>query len=304
MSSISSAHSLSATVVSQYQLSTPTGSVSSITSPPIPNDAGWYDSGTVVTIIYASTWSVVPQQSRLAARGYSVDGGSVTPVGSTGNATFAVGVTMGTPHFVDVKTVIQYFLRFDVTDAAGVKKLNFSSLQISVNGQVQNVTAQGVFLDTSTAFTISSLTYGGVDVKPQNSGEYSVSSPTIIPLKALVYDATVKVTDFLGLPVSGSSVKMTLANGSVISGTTIGDGTFTASEIPLGTYTASVSGLASSAQVTGDASEQAVKSVGVLFSTVSLVLIVCLIVGALAVSLFLVRKRRIATSPSSSPVAG
>lgn len=295
--SISSTHTLTATAVSQYQLSTPTGSVSSLTSPSITNDDGWYDSGTVVTIDYDSTWNLVAQQSRLAAAGYAVDGGSVTPVAESGSPTFAVSVTMGAPHTVDVKAVTQYFVTFAISDASGSNKINSSAIQISANGKTTDVQAQGVFLDNSTTFTISSVSYEGVDVKPNASEQFSVSGPSNISLKALVYDAKLRVTDFLGLPVSGATVKMTLANGSLISGTTGGDGTFTASDIPLGTFTASVSGLASYARVTGDASKQSVSGVSVLFSTVSLGLLIVLVVAALAVSMFAVRRRRHAAPP-------
>src|SRR2546427_5973530 len=42
-----------------------------------------------------------------------------------------------------------------------------------------------------------------------------------------------------GLAVSGAQVKMTLANGTVLTGTTNGDGIYSAPQIPLGTFTAS-----------------------------------------------------------------
>jgi hypothetical protein len=110
-------------------------------------------------------------------------------------------------------------------------------------------------------------------------------------VQALVYPATVKVSDALGLPVGGATVKMTLANGSVISGSTAGDGTFVAHDIPIGTYTATVSGIGSSAQITGNASKQGVASASVLFGTTSLALIVVIVVVALGLVFFLMRRR-------------
>ncbi len=295
--SISSTHSLTATVVSQYQLSTPDGSVSSLTAPSVSKDDGWYDAGTVVTITYDSTWNLTAQSSRLAARSYTVDGANATAVADSGRPTFAVSVTMGAPHVVNVEAVMQYFVSFDITDASGSNRLNSSALQISAGGKTVDVPAQGIFLDNSTTFAISSLIYEGVDVNPQGSAQRSVTGPSNVQLKALVYDASLKVTDFLGLPVSGVVVKMTLANGSLISGTTLGDGTFSAREIPLGTFKASVMGLASSSQVTGDASKQPVSNVGVFFSTTSLALLIVLAVAAVAMSAFMLRRRKHAPGP-------
>ena len=300
LNSIASSHTVTATAVVQYQLSTPSGSISSLSSPAISGDKGWYDAGTSVTIAYDTYWNTVSQQSRLAAKGYSVDSGSTTPVVQGGNGTFGVGVTMNAAHTVDVKFAAQYYVAFDVTDASGTNKLAPSALEISVGGSATQVPGFAIFLDSGANFTISSVSYEGVDVNPNGTSHYSVTGPSTVQLKALVYDARLKVADFLGLPVSGASVKMSLANGSVISGTTAGDGTFTAPEIPLGTFTATVAGLASSARVVGDASTQPVNNVSVFFSTDSLVLLIVAVAALIGISAFALRRRRRVAPPSAS----
>jgi len=184
----------------------------------------------------------------------------------------------------------QYSVTFAVTDSTGKNNLVPTNFSLSIQGVgSQSVQGLAAWLDNGANFTISHLSWQGVDVKP--AGQYSVTGPTTITVKALVYPATVKVSDALGLPVAGATVKMTLANGSVISGSTGGDGTFLAPDIPLGTYTATVSGIGSSTQVSGDASRQSVASASVLFGTTSLGVVVAVVIVAFGLIVFLMRRR-------------
>lgn len=304
ISAISSPQSVTASVATQYQLSTPTGSVATVTSPTITGDTGWYDSGTTATVSYNSIWNVVPQQSRVAATGYTIDGGSVTPVSESGSGTFAVSVTMNSAHTIDVKSVTQYFVSFKFTDASGSKTITPADLQISVGGQAQDVPGFSAFLDNGTTFTVSKVSYEGVDVKPTTPTQYSVSGPAVLTLKDSVYDVTLKVTDLLGFAVSGAQVHMILANGTTISGTTNGGGIFVVPSVPLGTFSASISGIGSSAQITGDASTQSVTPASVLFGTVSLAVIVVVVLVAAGASVFMLRRRSkggLAQQPAQAP---
>ncbi|MDV3244729.1 MAG: hypothetical protein LYZ66_06115 [Nitrososphaerales archaeon] len=299
LSSISSYQSVTANSIAQYQLSTPTGSVSSTTVPPISGDTGWYDAGASVTISYNSVWNVIAQQSRSAATGYAVDGGKVTAVTEGATTPFSVSLTMSSSHTIDVKSVTQFFASFHFTDASGSKAITPAALQITVAGQAQDVPGFATWLDASSTYSVSKVTYEGVDVKPQVQ-QYTATGPATINVKVLVYDASVKATDFLGFAVSGAQVKMTLANGTVLSGTTNGDGVYTASGIPLGTFTASVSGLGSSTQVSGDASKQSVTPASVLFGTVSLGLVVGIVVVAGGAAAFLLRRRSHRPAPAGA----
>lgn len=287
-------HTYVFTIVNQYQVgldAAATQALNSITPPTITGDSGWYDSGTAVTVSFGHVWNLVAGQSRLAAVGYSTDSGAVTPVAEAGSGTFDVSLSMSSPHTVGVEAVTQYYLTFHFADATGSKTITPTALQITVGGKAQDVPGFAAFLDDGTAFTVSQVLYGGVDVKPAAAAQYSVTAPATITLNDSVYDATVKVSDLLGLAVSGAQVEMTLVNGTVVSGTTGGDGTFTASKIPLGTFTASVSSFGSSAQVTGDASKQSVTPASVLFGTTSLGIVVAVIVVAALAAVFMLRRR-------------
>ena len=171
------------------------------------------------------------------------------------------------------------------------KTISPAALQITISGQARDVPGFTVWLDNGTTFSVSKVTYEGVDVTPSSQQQYSTTAPSNISVKGSVYDASVKVTDFLGLAVSGAQVKMTLANGTVLTGTTNGDGVYSALQIPLGTFTASVSGLASGVQVSGDASKQAVTSASVLFGTTSLGVVVALVLAAIGAVVFILRRR-------------
>jgi len=277
----------------QYYLNVaPTGSVRSITPPSVTGDAGWYDSGTAVTISYDHVWNVVAGQSRLTAVGYSIEAGHFTPIPEAGSGTFDVSLTMNSPHTVALKSVTQYYLTFSFANAAGTKTISPTSLQIAVNGQIQDVPGLTAWLDSGTTLAISQVLYEEVDVRPAAAALYSVTAPATITVKANVHDATVRVTDLLGFAVSGAQVKMTLANGTVVSGTTGGDGSFTAAQIPLGTFTVAVSSLGSSAQVRGDASKQNVTPASVLFGTTSLGIIIAIAVVAIVGGVFVLRRRR------------
>jgi sugar lactone lactonase YvrE len=194
----------------------------------------------------------------------------------------------------------QYLITFAVTDNTGKNSLVPSNFSLSVQGVgAQSVQGLASWVDSGANFTISHLFWQGADVKP--AGQYSVTGPATIAVKALVYEATVKVSDVLGLPVAGATVKMTLANGSVVSGTTGGDGTFVAPDIPLGTYTASISGIGSSTQVTGDASKQGVATASVLFGTISIGVIVAIVIVAVGLAVFMMRRRSGGAAKAAKP---
>jgi hypothetical protein len=288
---ISSPESVATLTIAQYQLMTPTGIVTSVTSPTIGGDTGWYDAGTSVSVTYNNAWDITPSQSRIVAVGYSVNGGSVTLIPQSGNGTFVVSIVMDGPQTINIKSTTQYYTSFKFTDASGLKTITPTDLQIVVNGETQDVKGFSVWLDNGTAFTVSKLVYEGVDVRPPSETQYSVTGPSQVTLKALIYDATLKVTDFLGLPVSGAKVSLTLVNGTTITGLTGGDGTFVAPGIPLGNFSGTVSNLGSTVKVIGDASKESVTAASVPFSSISLGLVVVLVLVAAGVSTFVLRMR-------------
>ncbi|MDA4121975.1 MAG: hypothetical protein OK456_02195 [Thaumarchaeota archaeon] len=118
LSSISSPEAVSAVITAQYQLSTNTGSIGSVTAPPISGDAGWYDSGTPVTVVYDHSWNSTSGQSRANAVSYTTDNGAPSPLGRAANGTFSVQVTMSAPQDVEIQSATQY--RLAVSGGNGV----------------------------------------------------------------------------------------------------------------------------------------------------------------------------------------
>jgi hypothetical protein len=288
---VSSPESVTTTTIAQYQLVTPTGILASMTSPSIHGDTGWYDSNTSISVVYDNAWNVVSLQSRVVATGYSINGGSVTVIPESGNGTFVVKLAMGSPKTIDVTSATQYYTSFKFTDASGTKTIAPTDLQIAVDGQTQDIKGFSVWLYNGTTFVVSQLSYEGTNVKPSSETQYLVTGPSTVTLKAQIYDATLKVTDFLGLPVSGAKVNLILVNGTTIAGLTGSDGTFMARSIPLGNFSGTISNFGYTAGVIGDASKQSVTSASVLFGTTSFGLVVALVFIAVGVSIFLVRRR-------------
>jgi len=292
---MNSAHSVVFGSVAQFEVTqdaTAGKALASITPPAIAGDAGWYDRGTVVDAVYAHSWNVVANKSRDVATGYSVDGGSAIPVQESGNGTFKVQLTVTAPTVVSVRSATQYYTAFRFTDASGNRSLIPTSLSLDAGGSTKDVPGFALWLDSGTPFTVSKLVFEGVDVKAPAQGTFNATGPEIITLRALVYDARLKVADVLGLPVAGAQVALTLANGTVISGTTGSGGEFAVTRVPLGTFTATASNLGSTARVEGDASVHALTTTSVLFSTVSLSLTLVLVAAAVGAAVFLLRRRK------------
>ena len=288
---MNSPHEVAFASVTQYPLSTPTGVVSSVTPPTISGDAGWYDTGSSVIVEYDHAWNIVTQKSRVVATGYSIDGGSFTAVPESGNGTFAVSLEMNSPASVSIRSTTQYYVRFAVTNSSGVKAVTPAKLEIQIGNQSEAVTGFSVWLNTGSNFTIPTVDYEGVNVAPSPQTQYSVKAPENVTLSTLIYDAAVKATDFLGRPVGGAQVEMSLANGTIVTGTTNANGIFVASDIPLGTFTAKVTSFGLATQISGDASKAATTQAEVILSTTTVALIAVLAAAVIGISAFAIRRR-------------
>ncbi len=108
--SLLSPQTVSATTATQFQLSTPSGSIESISASPIAGDGGWYDAGTSVTITYDYSWNFTSDQSRVNAVSYITSQGAATKLNRSGNGTFVVQVAMTKPESILVSSVTQYSL--------------------------------------------------------------------------------------------------------------------------------------------------------------------------------------------------
>jgi hypothetical protein len=387
---MSAAHEVNANTATQYRLSTNSGSIKSLTAPPISGDADWYDTGTLVTVVYNYSWNSTSGQSRTNAIGYTVDQGSPTSLKRAANGSFSVQVTMsasqtiaiqsvaqyqftvsggynvalsqqsptgdsfydsgsaltvstnytwnivdgntrqnllsytldglvtnvtradsGTfttptiaftgPHALAFNAVTQYLISFQFKDSTGTHTITPSSFQIQVDDpQIVNMTQSQIWLDNGTRYQIYSAMWEGADVLPTPQTVYTASAPVNHTVADSVYSARVVATDYLGLPLSGAQVSITLANGTAIRRSTSSNGTVNLGLIPLGTFHGSLSYLGTTTSISGDASTQAQTSVKLFASYPTFGLIGVLAAVVLVVSLLAVRRWR---APRSQPSA-
>jgi hypothetical protein len=102
---ITAPQSISATLVTQYQLTTTAGSINTITEPTLPQDNGWYDAQTPVTITLNQVWNVT-DNSRTIATAYTINQNSM-PLTQSGNETFTIQVVMNSNKQITVTSVVQ-----------------------------------------------------------------------------------------------------------------------------------------------------------------------------------------------------
>jgi hypothetical protein len=351
LTAITSPQTVSASLTTQYQLTTASGSINSITPPTIAGDAGWYDTGTFVTVTYDYSWNMVAGQSRLNALNYTVNQGAATQLNRSGSGTFQVQVVMTQPQNITIFSTAQYvfsvsggnnvvlslpsptgdsnydsgttltatsdcawnvvngtarqglvsysldgatqnisrtdggtfttpiitfnrahtlffnsaaqfLISFQFRDNSGSITITPSAFQIdSTNLGVVDVPEFIVWLDNGTQFQIYSVIWQGTDVKPVYQTSYAVNSSFAVTVNLRIYDATLRVQDDLGAPIAGAQVVATLANQTVIQSATGSGGTLSLPMIPQGRFTATVTYLAASATVAGDASMQSVTTV-------------------------------------------
>jgi hypothetical protein len=242
----------------QYRL-TISGGFAVATSPQSPAGDGFYDSGSSVTVSSARVWGVTTL-SREALVSYVLDGGSeqVLPVRIDDSGSFSTPpIAVDRPHQLVFGSAAQYLVGFRFTDALGSRTIVPSSLQIGTSQPNATLDVQGskAWLDAGSTFVVNHLFWENVDVKPLN-GVVSVGAPQNVTIAARVYDASLKVYDYLQIPISGASARFQLANGTSITKTTGTDGTISMASLPLGRFNATVSYLGGSQAISADVAAQ------------------------------------------------
>ena len=112
LSAISSPETVNGKTIGQHQINITSGFLASITDPPIPGDAGWYDAGSLVTAVFNYSWNYIQEQSRTNAIGYAISEGGMTSLNRLGNGTFPVQITVTAPRNVSIYSVTQHVLSF------------------------------------------------------------------------------------------------------------------------------------------------------------------------------------------------
>ncbi|XES78225.1 MAG: hypothetical protein ACBZ72_04960 [Candidatus Bathyarchaeia archaeon] len=293
-----SAQTLSATIVSQYQLLTSSGSVNSVSSPPINGDAGWYDAQTTVTLTFDYLWNE-KLTSRLNAVGYTIGQETPITIQSAQSGTFTVQVTLSKPETITILSVIQYPVSFQFTDQNkdAITPLKF---EVETDTTVIESPRNGLWLNEGTQFQINSVIWQNVEVKPAQQLSYVANAAISEVVQCQVYDATLTVEDSFGFPVSGAEVSMTLANQTVIKAVTSNEGVVTVLRIPVGTFNAKATYLGASTTVSGDASKQPVTMMQVLLSFPTILVLLAVAFSVVAVGFITVKLLKAAGKEKST----
>jgi len=293
--SMTQAQIIALTSVTQYRLVV-VGPSQATASPPSQTGDSYFDSGSKVTVTVPRVWN---ETSLPGARGglssYSVDGAAAisVPASSSSDTFTAAALTFNQAHTLDFTTVTQYQVAFQFLDRLGSSQVEPSLVQLTVGNSTVDVQGPSLWLENGTTFTVVNVTWEGASVGPIPPPLFQVKAPLNLTLETQVYPASLKVVDLFGLPVSGAQVSMTLANGTVVTGTTKGDGTFSVGMIPLSTYTAKVTSLGTSVQIVGNAASGQPAAVGkVALSLVSLFAIVAAAAVAASSGFLFLRRRR------------
>ncbi len=260
-------HAIDIISVNQFHLSITGGSNIAFSSSSPTNDS-FYDSGSILSVTTDYTWSVISNTSRQNLVSYTVDG-QTSNVTRAESGVFSIPtLNLNTYHDITFNSVTQYFVSFSFTDNSGLRRITPTALQIDVSGaEIRNVTGFSIWLDNGSSFKLASVRWEGVDVKPLNAEVYNVSNPLNTSIRARIFNAKIVASDYLGLPISGATTTVQLANGTILSRMTSSNGTIVLPEIPLGKFNATISNLGFESKIIGDASVQKVTTAKVVPST-------------------------------------
>lgn len=278
---MSQAHTVALTSTMQYLL-TVAGPPGYTSVPPSPGHDSYFDAGSHVAITVSRYWNGT-SGVRYALDSYSVGGASPLAVPSSGASTFtAPAVNVSEPLLVSFSGTPQYLVVFKFLDGAGTGQIVPSQVQLGIGNATVAFQGDSYWFPNGTSFTLLGVVWEGANVAPPQAPAFAVgASPRNLTLQTLVYPATVKAVDLLGMPVAGAQVSMTLANGTTVAGTTDSRGVFDAGLVPLGTYTARVSSLGLGARVAvGPGGAGAAQEGRVPFGLTSLFIVVAVAAGA------------------------
>ena len=288
--SISIPINLTSTYVPQYSLSVASGSIVNETAPSIPGDAGWYDSGTNVSATFDLSSSVIAGQSRMESVAYTLNGEEVFLPKGSNSSNFTVRVTMSAPETVSVEYVLQYHVAFLFTDHSGSIAIAPSGFQADVNGNVENLSMSDSWFSPGTSINVTRVVWNGAALTPAGSAQVLVTGPETLKVQTSLYEASLKVTDILGLPVSGAQVAVPLEGGTTATAVTAGDGVASLGLVPAGTYHARVDnmGITTTVLMNPALEAQTTASVPLSYALLGMIL---LVVAAPAVAYYLGLRR-------------
>ena len=227
IASLLSPQDMSATVVSQYQLTTSSGSVKSTTTPSIAGDTGWYDTGTFVTVTYDSAWNAVSGQSRLNAVSYTLSQGAITPLTRSNSGTFNVQVQMTQPESIDISSVTQYSLSLTGGNNVELSQASPTGDSFYDSGTTLSITTENMWgmQSGNVRQNLLSYTLNGdtTNVSRTDTGKFTTPTFTFISARVLAFNsinqylASFQFTDNSGTyAITPSSFQINTSNPGVI----------------------------------------------------------------------------------------
>ena len=282
--------SVPVTSVTQYHLAV-TGGYAVALSLVSPTNDSFFDSGSILNATTANVWGLVNGDTRQNLVAYTLDGITTKVTrAETGNFTTPT-LTFNKAHELIFNSAEQYLVSFRFKDNSGMETIVPVIFQIESNSAVIDVPQFSIWLDKGTVFQVRSIIWENAEVKSAQFTSYVVNEPLNEDFFCRVFNAKLVVVDYLGIPISGAQVAVTLANQTTLQVVSASDGVATLPMIPLGTFNAEISYLGSTTTVAGDASTQTVIAGRVLASVPTFGLIAGVATAIAVAAILLVRKR-------------
>jgi len=230
-----------------------------------PTGDGYFDAGTRLQVTTPNTFGVVNGTSRERVVSFTVSGEAVNVTKATGSA-LTPAFTLNSAQQVSFATVTQYLVSFHFTDYSGSLTITPRSYAVSTSGGAENLTASKSWYDSGSRFTVTKINWEGAEVSTVGSPGLQVTSPRTLTVQTGVYQASLKVVDALGLPVSGTQVTVTFENKSSATFVSGSDGSVSLGLLPAGNYQATAAGIVGTANVSANPATDAHAVVNVTLS--------------------------------------
>jgi hypothetical protein len=199
---------------------------------------------------------------------------------------------MNKSHKLTFYSVMQYRANFNLMDNSGTYTIAPTTIEITTDQNYKiSSSKSSMWVDSGTSYQISSILWQNADIKPSSLTTYTTDNPLNQTVTTRVYDIKLTTNDYLGLPISGAQIIVTLGNGTVIHTVTDSKGTINVPSVPLGTFKATIMNLNIETSVKGDASTQGESQVAIIVSYPIIVIIVGVIIIIVLVTLLVHRRK-------------
>jgi len=286
---MSGPESVTVNSITQYYLELSGGSGTEV-SVASPTGDGYYDSGTVLQVTTDYQWGVA-NGTRQVLTSYTLDGQKTAVASSRTPIFMAPTITLSSPQQLAFTSAIQYSVGFTFSDHSGSIGISPTSFSVTENGSKENLTNSPDWVDSGTRVIVTAVFWEGYELTPVGTASDLITSSETINVETDLYSATLKVTDALGLAVSGASVSVDLPNGTVVSRVTSGSGTVLLGLLPAQPYEATVSNLGSTSKATVNPGTTPSKAIGVSLSYPEIYIIVAAVIVILLFSFLRITRR-------------